>query len=211
VPTAADLALVGIVALSLGVLTAYGQEWLPPRAQFPRQLERILGTRRIRPRAAEHQRGHRGIDRVSDATGLARRLQARGGSAWFATGTGLIAFRGAAALLAGPLVGIFAHGVKSGQGLRPAVGIGAMSGVLVGEGVYGLRFISDSTSPVYWWCEILVGVILAALVVMRQSRRARSAAVAAAAGALAAAAFVAQPRPDHGVSLEAASTCAARP
>ncbi len=30
VPTASRLALVGVVALALGVLTAYAQDWLPP-------------------------------------------------------------------------------------------------------------------------------------------------------------------------------------
>jgi Family of unknown function (DUF6518) len=65
-----------------------------------------------------------------------------------------------------------------------------MSGILVGEGVYGLRFIDDTTSPVYWWCEILAGVILAALVVIRQPTAVRSAAVTAGTGFLTTALFV---------------------
>jgi hypothetical protein len=44
-----------------------------------------------------------------------------------------------------------------------AVGVGAISGVLIGEGVYGLAYISDTTYTPYWWVELAAGVALLAL------------------------------------------------
>jgi hypothetical protein len=40
-----------------------------------------------------------------------------------------------------------------------------MSGVLIGEGAYGMTVIADPTYPPYWWAEAAVGVVLAACVV----------------------------------------------
>ena len=189
--TARRLSLVVLVALSLGVLTAFAQEWLPPELSSLANSSgswalvafglALLGTN------ARNAALIGSLSLLGLLAGYKLGAEVRG----FATGTSLIAFWGAAAFVAGPVLGVCAHWVKRGQGLRPAVGIGAMSGVLVGEGVYGLRFIDDTTSPVYWWCEILVGVILAACVVLRDPRRPQSAAVAAAVGVLTAAAFVA--------------------
>lgn len=76
----------------------------------------------------------------------------------YPSGAAMIVFWVAAALLAGPLLGFGAYWVKIESGPRAALGIGAMSGVLVGEGVYGLAYIADTTFPPYWWGEILVGL-----------------------------------------------------
>ena len=188
---AARLVLVGIVSLCLGVVTAYGQAWLPPELNSLANSSgswalvafglALLSTN-VRNAALIGCLTLLGL-----LTGYKLGAEVRG----FATGTSLIAFWGAAAFVVGPVLGICAHWVKRGQGLLPAVGIGAMSGVLVGEGVYGLRFIDDTTSPVYWWGEILVGVILAAWVVLRNPRRSQAAAVAAGVCVLTAASFVA--------------------
>ena len=42
--------------------------------------------------------------------------------------------------------------------------VGAVSGVLVGEGIFGLTVIANTTSPVYWTLSVLAG--LAILVVV---------------------------------------------
>lgn len=191
VPTAARLALVGFLALSLGVLTAYAQEWLPPElnslANSSGSWALVAFGLALLSTKARNAAVIGCLALLGLLAGYKLGAEVRG----FATGTALIAFWGLAAFVVGPLLGIFAHWVRRGHGVRPAVGIGAMSGVLAGEGVYGLRFIGDSTSPVYWWCEILAGVILAAWVVLRDPRRPQSATVAAAVGALTAAGFVA--------------------
>lgn len=56
----------------------------------------------------------------------------------FPSSTGLIVFRGAAAVLVGPALGLSGFWVRNSRGPRAALGAGAMSSVLVGEGVYGL-------------------------------------------------------------------------
>ncbi len=40
------------------------------------------------------------------------------------------------------------------------MGAGALSGVLIGEGAYGLAYIADTTYPPYWWGQIVVGLVL---------------------------------------------------
>jgi hypothetical protein len=63
-----------------------------------------------------------------------------------------------AALVIGPVVGLAAAWVRYGTPWRVAVGAGVISGLLGGEGVYGLRFIAHSTSSVYWAAQILFGL-----------------------------------------------------
>jgi hypothetical protein len=46
--------------------------------------------------------------------------------------------------------------------------VGVVSGVLVGEGIYGLTRIANTTFPPYWWGEILVGLVLLLFVVWRR-------------------------------------------
>jgi hypothetical protein len=192
VPTAVRLILVAIVGLALGALTAYGQDWLPsklgslanssgPWALVAFGLALLLAT---------EMRGAAMIGSLALLAllvGYVLGSDARG----YSSGTALVAFWGAAALLAGPLVGIGGYWARSGEGLRPALGIGAMCGVLVGEGVYGLTSIADTTFTPYWWAEALVGAFLAAWLVSRGSRRLRTASIAGGVGALVALAFVA--------------------
>jgi len=73
----------------------------------------------------------------------------------------LVAF-GLAALLVGPPPGLAAHWVRAGQPMLAAIGVAAMSGVLVGEGAYGLAFVADTTYPPYWWGSIVAGLALLA-------------------------------------------------
>ncbi len=65
-----------------------------------------------------------------------------------------------------------------------------MSGVLVGEGVYGLTFIADTTYAPHWWGETVLGTLLAAWVVSRRPNRLQTAMVSLAVGALTAVAFL---------------------
>lgn len=188
----ARLASASVIALSLGVLTSYGQEWLPSQlgslanssgswSLLAFGLALFLAT---------------GV-RTAALIGLLALLALLAGYVFgasvrgYSSGVTLIAFWGAAALLAGPLIGIGAHWVRSSVDPRPAFGAGAMSGVLVGEGVYGVTFIADTTYTPYWWGEILVGLALAGWVVGRSRRRLRAFAVAGAVGTLAAVLFLA--------------------
>jgi hypothetical protein len=102
----------------------------------------------------------------------------------------MIVFWGVVALLVGPLLGVAARWVGQRQGVRTALGAGAISGVLIGEGVYGLTRIAETTYPPYWWGEIEVGVALTLFALARAPRTLLSAGVGIAAAALTAVGFV---------------------
>ena len=76
-----------------------------------------------------------------------------------------------AAVMIGPAVGLAAAWVRYGTPWRVAVGAGVVGGLLVGEGVYGLRFIYHSTSSVYWGAQILVGLGLVLGLLAWRARR----------------------------------------
>jgi Family of unknown function (DUF6518) len=79
------------------------------------------------------------------------------------------------AVVAGPFIGVAASLARTSK--NPAVlGIaGAVpAAVLVGEGVYGLTVIADSTSPVYWSLQLIVGVALATGLALRGESRMRT-------------------------------------
>jgi hypothetical protein len=188
--TAILLVLVVAVGLCLGILTAFAQEWLPEElgslanSSGPWALVAFV----LALRAAD--------GRVAAVVGFLSLLtlllgyvlgsSARG----FPAGAALVLFWSVAALVAGPVLGIGAAWVKAGNGMAAAAGIGMMSGVLIGEGAYGLAYIADTTYPPYWSGEIAVGVALLALVVLARLRRTRTGAAAVLATALTAIAFV---------------------
>jgi len=72
-------------------------------------------------------------------------------------------------VVVGPFVGV-ATSWLSGRDLRAAVGTAALSGIAVGEAVYGLTVVSDSTSPVYWSVIGVVGLGLLGVVCGRIRR-----------------------------------------
>ncbi len=76
----------------------------------------------------------------------------------------------AAGLVAGPLVGVGAAWVRWRTDVLAAVGVAGLSGLLIGEGVYGLTVIGATTSPVYWSASIAMGVAFAAWMVWRRLR-----------------------------------------
>lgn len=69
------------------------------------------------------------------------------------------------ALVAGPVLGASAAIVRHGSRLWSALAVVPLSAVLLGEGVWALARISDTTSPVYWSVEIAlsVGFVTAAI------------------------------------------------
>jgi hypothetical protein len=94
------------------------------------------------------------------------------------------------AVVAGPFIGAAASLARAST--RPAVrGVaGAVpSAVLVGEGVYGLTVIADSTSPVYWSVQLIVGAALATGLALRGSSKVRTLAWSVGALLVGAAAF----------------------
>ena len=76
-------------------------------------------------------------------------------------------FWSAVGVLAGPFVGAAAAAVVGRHAARAALGAGALAGVFLADGVYGLTVISDSTSPVYWTLCLVVGWLLITFTVVR--------------------------------------------
>ncbi|MFC7326583.1 DUF6518 family protein [Marinactinospora rubrisoli] len=107
----------------------------------------------------------------------------------YATSLASSAFWLVAAVVVGPFLGLGGNAVRTRSRMAPAA-IGAISGVLVGEGVYGLTVIADTTSPEYWWASIAVGVGVPAWAVVRRFPWVRPALVAVGTTALVAGGFV---------------------
>ncbi|GAA5119815.1 hypothetical protein GCM10023339_34190 [Alloalcanivorax gelatiniphagus] len=76
-------------------------------------------------------------------------------------------FWGAVGVVAGPFVGAASAAVVGRRAVRAAVGAGALAGVLVADGIYGLTVVAESTSPVYWLLCLVLGLVLVGVVVVR--------------------------------------------
>lgn len=69
-------------------------------------------------------------------------------------------------LLVGPVIGVAAHALRRAP-IPAAAGAGVLAGILVGEGVYGLTVVAETTSPVYWWAVIALGAALVVATAVR--------------------------------------------
>ena len=183
--------LVGVLGLTFGVATAYAQAWLPHEVGSLANsvgswallafLLALLGTT---PRAAALL-GF--VALVMLLAGYVLGASVRGDP----SSSSLMAFWGLASLVAGPVLGLSAYWIRTDRGHLGAAGIGVMSGILIGEGVYGLSTIADTTYPPYWRGQIVVGVVILASVAVQRPTQLRRVAVAVASSLLVAAAFVA--------------------
>jgi hypothetical protein len=182
--------------LALGALTAYAQGWLPHQigslanSSGPWLLVGFAVALTAREARGAALAGVLAL--ASLLVGYAIAVEVRGDAA----SSALIVFWGAAALVVGPLVGLFAHWVATRRDALAALGAGAASGVLIGEGIYGVVEISDTTYTPYWWCEIAVGALLLAAIAWLRLRRPAGLLVALPVAALTAAAFVVLYRAD---------------
>ena len=74
---------------------------------------------------------------------------------------------GAAAVVAGPALGVGAAWLRGPNGLRRAVGIAPIAGILLGEGLYGLTVVAATTSVGYWIGQVAVGLAAVVLAAVR--------------------------------------------
>ncbi|NYE38936.1 hypothetical protein F4692_004091 [Nocardioides cavernae] len=74
---------------------------------------------------------------------------------------------GAVGVVAGPFVGAASAAVVGRRPVRAALGAGALAGVLLADGIYGLTVVAATTSPVYWSLCLLAGVALVVVVATR--------------------------------------------
>lgn len=70
-------------------------------------------------------------------------------------------------VLAGPIVGAAAAVVRHRSPLWRGIAIAPVAAVLIGEGVYGLTVVADTTSPIYWVVQLVIGIALTLAVIIR--------------------------------------------
>ena len=71
-------------------------------------------------------------------------------------------------VVVGPFVGIATSWLRAAPAWRPALATALLVGIGVGEAVYGLTVVADTTSPVYW---VLIGAAALSLLVAMLIRR----------------------------------------
>lgn len=84
-------------------------------------------------------------------------------------------------VIAGPFLGAAAAAVVGRNTVHAALGAGALAGVLVADGIYGLTVVSDSTSPIYWSLCLVAGAVLVGVTAVRLGTLAAAARVVASA------------------------------
>ncbi|MFE5335158.1 DUF6518 family protein [Isoptericola sp. NPDC056573] len=92
-------------------------------------------------------------------------------------------------VVVGPIVGVAAAWLRR-PGTRAALGTALLAGVGVGDGVYGLTTVADTTGATYWVAIGVVAVVLLASMLARSLRGALAVATAVAGTAVVAALFV---------------------
>ena len=85
----------------------------------------------------------------------------------FPVGTSMFGRWGAAAVIAGPALGIGAAWLRGPAPLRAAAGVAPIAGILLGEGLYGLTVLTATTPVAYWIGEVALGLALAGLAAIR--------------------------------------------
>jgi hypothetical protein len=162
------LLLVAIGAgVAIGVATSFGQGLLPAVAA---PLANSSGTWCLCAFAlALMERDPRQAALIGFASlismlaGYALATELRG----FPVGMSVFGRWGAAALIAGPALGVGAAWLRGSDPVRAAAGVAPIAGILLGEGLYGLTVVADTTPIVYWISEVVVGLALVALAAIR--------------------------------------------
>jgi hypothetical protein len=93
------------------------------------------------------------------------------------------------AVPAGPVLGVAAALTLHGTAPWRVLAVAPLSGVLIGEGIWALGNIADTTSAVYWCLQIILGIAFLTLAVIRRRPRPLVAVAALVITAAAAAAF----------------------
>ena len=160
-----------VAAFVLGGLTSVGQQFLPEHlhsisnsaGSWTAICFAVLVLSRIRGWRAAGL-GILVFIALNEGYGLVTRLKGFDYGILFDTYWTVIA------IVIGPIVGLAASWVRSTRSALVALGAAAPATVLVGEGVYGLLYVSDTTSPVYWVGSIVVGGLFVVLMAVFRVR-----------------------------------------
>jgi hypothetical protein len=180
---------VAALALVLGGLTAYAQQWLPAELGSLANssgswvlIAFLLALLANRPVLAAVS-GGLALFMLLAGYVIAANLRGHESS------TQLLVFWGTAAVLVGPFVGLAAQWSRAGGPGRVACGAGLVGGLLIGEAVYGLVVIADTTYPPYWWGQLAIGLLVLGGIVSARRLEGRVALAAVAVTAVVAIAF----------------------
>ena len=159
------------IALAAGALTPFAQQYLP---HWVNSLSNSSGSWTMIGLLAVYLSRARGVmaaalgvtalvllNEVYSAVSSARGYPYAGGfaSPWTYVAIG-----------AGPFVGLAASWLRSARQPLIAVAVAVPSAVLIGEAIYGLTVVADTTSPVYWCLQAAAGVAFVAVVAVRMLR-----------------------------------------
>lgn len=182
--------IVLVTAAVTGGLTSFGQQYLPGEL---RSLANASGTwfvvvvgalvvARPSPVLAIIL-GILGLIVMNEAYGVVSRWRG------FYYGGGVSSIWNQIAALVGPVAGIAATWLRSPRPVLVALGASAPAAVLIGEGLFGLTVVTDTTSPVFWSIEVAAGIAIVVVTAVRRLRTVPSTAVLVGASALGAALF----------------------
>ena len=166
--------LVLAAGMAIGGLTSFGQTWLPfelsPLANSSGSWVALAFGLCLSNRSPRRGVVLGVLALASMLAGYVIVADLRG----FPSATSTVLFWTVAAVIAGPVLGIgaaWAHGTddrKLGLAYSPLVG------VLLGEGIYGLRALADTTPTAYWVSQIAVSLGLALVIGVVKLSTARS-------------------------------------
>jgi hypothetical protein len=78
----------------------------------------------------------------------------------------------AATIIVGPVLGFaaswFRCAPRGPRDIRRRLAVVPLGGIAVGEAIYGILVISDTTPSSYWWTQLGLGVAFVALALMRR-------------------------------------------
>ncbi len=100
---------------------------------------------------------------VAMLAGYALATELRG----YPLGTSMFVRWGAAAVIAGPALGVGAAWLRGPDPRRAAAGVAPIAGILLGEGLYGLTVAATTTSVGYWVGEVVLGLTIVVLAAIR--------------------------------------------
>lgn len=166
---AAQATLTVLVTAALwGGLTSFGQEYLPDElrsfanASGPWFTAVLASIVIARPRLwLAITLGALGLIVMNEAYGVVSRWRG------FPYGGGLTSIWNLIAVAVGPVAGIAATWLRTSRPVLVALGAAAPAAVFIGEGLYGLTAISDTTSPVFWSIELAAGIALVVVAAIR--------------------------------------------
>jgi hypothetical protein len=153
--------------LAIGIATSVGQgslpEWLTPLSNSSGSwclCAFALALLERDPRRAALV-GFASL--VAMLAGYALATELRG----YPVGTSMFVRWGAAAVIAGPALGVGAAWRRGPDPRHAAAGVAPIAGILLGEGLYGLTVVAATTSVAYWIGELALGLAVVVLAAVR--------------------------------------------